>query len=436
MKEKDVEILIIVTFIVFFFPQFQSQFGLFFEQALTILVCMLSIVILIINNKSIINVSAVNISVIYCFLLAISIMRSLDIFIASDLFELAKPLYFCSFFLLGYNVKWNNRKLKVYFSALMTLLLLAAIIGIGESISSTINEITKKIYKGDRQVLSHKAIFSFISPYTFGTVLLLPVFYYFTRITRTRNKNIIIDIAFFSLFFSCFILTQSRTIFISFIGTVFIMFIVALYNKWYPFRKNFIIIISLTILTTIILMQILIQVIEKRLSYLYIGLNVLFNSLKYIKELNIEQIILSNKTIAIRYEQFLFAVEQQGKIPLIGIGIGKAVLMPETFYTMYYYRVGIIGICIHFGFIIYSIYWSLYFAKKYSQLKIYNKNITAIYEIFLSIAIYFMSFFISYFSSAVNDQTRSGFIFYILFSILCYYKRNYRSAIIENCFEN
>jgi hypothetical protein len=162
---------------------------------------------------------------------------------------------------------------------------------------------------------------------------------------------------------------------------------------------------------------------ESNLMYLYGGLNVLFENME---GLDIERIVYSNSSTRNRYEQILFAVEHQDIIPLIGVGIGKALLMPETFYAMYYYRVGLIGIGIHFGIILYSIYWASYFAKRYSVL---NLNILENYilaTIFLSIALYFISFFFSYLSSAVNDQTRSGCIFYTLVAIVCYYKNHYK----------
>jgi hypothetical protein len=178
----------------------------------------------------------------------------------------------------------------------------------------------------------------------------------------------------------------------------------------------------------LVLLPFIITFIHDRLGYLYNGLDVFFRSLKGFTVSDIERVIMWNRTLAIRYEQLLFAVEHQDKIPLIGIGIGKAVLMPESFYAMYYYRTGLIGISIHIGLLLYSIYWSLFFAKKYAWIKTGESKM--LFNVFMAIAIYFISFFLNYFSSAINDQTRTGFIFYTLIAILVYYKNHYRWFVI------
>jgi hypothetical protein len=310
----------------------------------------------------------------------------------------------------------------------MVLLILAALIGVGESLNSSINTITTILYKGTRGVLSYKAIFSFISPYVFGSILLLPIFYYFIKTFKSKNNFFLIDLSRFLLLLTCFILTQSRTVLIGFVLTLFILFLLIICNKWYPDRKKLIMNFSVIIIVIIVSIPFMVLFVQKNLSYLYIGLDVFFKSLKHLENFNIEDLILANPTLALRYKQLLFAVANQDKIPLIGIGIGKAVLMPESFYAMYYYRTGLIGTGIHFGIVFYVIYWSFYFARKYAKLNLNIDNNFLLTAIFLAITIYFISFFFSYISSAINDQTRSGYIFYTLVAIVCYYKNHYRTT--------
>jgi hypothetical protein len=427
-SDGDVKLFIVFTFVTLFFPQFQVYVGLLFEQLLSFGLCFFSFILLLMNKGNRIRIKAVFITLIYLLILFISVLRSLDILIINDLFELAKPIYFFSFFCLAYSIKWNNQKLLKYFSWLMFFLFIGALIGIGESVNSTINALTMTIYKDSRGVLSYKAVFSFITPYTFATVLLLPIMFYFIKILWPKDKYFLLNLVQLLLFLACFILTQSRTLLIGFVFMLLVFFVLVLCNKWYPYRRKLLAYFLMLFFLIRISIPFIVSFAESNLRYLYGGLNVLF---KNMEGLDIERIVYSNPSTRNRYEQILFAVEHQDIIPLVGVGIGKAVLMPETFYAMYYYRVGLIGICIHFGIILYSIYWALYFAKRYSalNLKIVDNYILA--AIFLSIAVYFISFFLNYLSSAVNDQTRSGCIFYTLIAIVCYYKNHYKAASFE-----
>jgi hypothetical protein len=356
-------------------------------------------------------------------LLVISVLRSFDILIINDLFELGKPVYFFLFFTLAYSIHWTNSKVIKYFSALMFMLLIGALIGIGEGTTNIVEELTSIIYKEKRAGWIHKAIFSFISPYTFATVLLLPIFYNFIKMIQPKNKSFITDMLKLFIFLLCFILTQSRTIFISFVLTLVILFLFILFNKWYPARNK--IIIFFIVLITIIIFSIPFMVLyaQKNLTYLYGGLNVV---IKNLNNFNLEKFIYSTKSISHRYEQIMFAIEYQDSIPLIGVGIGKALLMPESLYAMYYYRMGLIGICIHFGIIFYTVYWAFYFTKIYTKSRFVNDNYFSLAAIFFAVVIYFISFVFDYLSSAINDQTRSGFIFYVLIAIVCFYKKHNR----------
>jgi hypothetical protein len=169
--------------------------------------------------------------------------------------------------------------------------------------------------------------------------------------------------------------------------------------------------------------MVLISYAEENLRYLYSGLKIVFDQFE---NFSIERFVASNRSTAIRYEQILYAVEHQDVLPIIGVGIGKSVLYPETFYAMYYYRTGLLGIFMHFGIICYTIYCSLFFSKKCASCALRNKHYYNLMAFFFSIAIYFSSFIFAYLSTAINDSTRSGFIFYVLIAIVVYYKKNYK----------
>jgi hypothetical protein len=378
------------------------------------------------SNKKRFNIKAIYVSFVFMVLLIISILRSLDTLIINDLFELGKPIYFFSFFAMGYAIHWNYKKTIKYFSCLMLFLLFGALIGIGEGITNSIDALTSILYKEKREVWYHKAIFSFISPYVFATVLLLPIFYNIIRLMKPRNKLFIADMIKLSIFLYCLVLTQSRTIFISFVLSFAILFLLILLNKWYPERYKIILLFICMVVAIFILIQYIIAYAEKRLNYLYAGLNVV---IKQLNNFSLNDFVYSNPSTTHRFDQILFAIKHQDTIPLFGVGIGKAVLSPETFYAMYYYRTGLIGVCLHFGLIFYTIHWALYFTKKYAVFYLINDNYFSMMAIFFTITIYFISFFFDYLSSATNDQTRSGFIFYVLIAMVSYYKKHFKLKI-------
>ncbi|MDR2407967.1 MAG: hypothetical protein LBE13_07640 [Bacteroidales bacterium] len=421
-KSQDVNFLIFTTFITLFSPMFMVYFGLVVEQLLTFLLCFLAFLFLL-NNRKQFDIGPLYIAFVFMALLLVSILRSFDVLIINDIFELGKPIYFFSIFAMTSSIHWNNSKVLKYFSSLMFMLLLGALIGIGEGTVNTIDELTSIVYKGKREVLTHKAIFSFISPYVFATVLLLPIFYNIIRLMRIGNNTIISDMFKLFVFLLCFFLTQSRTIFISLILTLIIFFLFILFNKWYPERTKIIYIFMIIVVTIVISIPFIISYMEANLNYLYAGLNVV---VKQFDDFTVDRLIRSSRSTMLRFDQILFAIKRQDVIPLIGVGIGKSLFMPESLYAMYYYRVGLIGVFIHFGLIFYTIYWSLYFTKMYAKLNLICRKYFAIMSIFFAIAIYFMSFVFDYLSSAINDQTRSGFIFYVLIAIVHYYKNHYK----------
>jgi hypothetical protein len=162
------------------------------------------ILFLLPNKNRFIKRKALILSLIFMLLLIVSVIRSLNILIFNDIFELGKPIYFLLFFSVSYSVQWDNNKLIKYFSYLMSFLLAGAFVGIGESLNKNINKITALLYKGSRQVLENKAVFSFISPYIFATILLLPIFFYFIRFLGKKNHHFLIDLIRFLILLLCF----------------------------------------------------------------------------------------------------------------------------------------------------------------------------------------------------------------------------------------
>ncbi|MEI7230354.1 hypothetical protein [Pectobacterium carotovorum] len=406
----------IVTGIAIFFPQFQPLAGLALEWVLTIFLAFLSFFFLLIIKGNIkLPRAAIYIMLIMFLLLLISVFRSQNIIITNDLFELAKPFYFFIFFVFSYNINWDEGNIRKYFSFLMVFLFFAAVFGIVESLTPLFNELGNVIYKGDRGVLSYKAVFSFISPYTFGAVLILPFFYFLFSIF-TSNTFILKNILMMSVFLLCIILTQSRTIFIGLFFTLFISFFLLLFTTWVEFRKKFLFYFSILSLFFLLLMPFFLHYSKEYVPYLYSGIESVFEN---IIDFKFDYFINSSPSIYLRYEQLMLTIAEQDEIPLIGVAIGKANIMPESFYAMYFYRTGLLGVFLHLGVIFFAIKCAIDISKYHYQ---HARNDLGC--VFFALVVYFISLPFSYFSSAVNDQTRSGFLFYSLLGLVFYLKKN------------
>ncbi|GAB1620097.1 hypothetical protein AAOGI_01470 [Agarivorans albus] len=122
--------------------------------------------------------------------------------------------------------------------------------------------------------------------------------------------------------------------------------------------------------------------------------------------------IESNPSTGNRYEQLLFAWHSQDAIPIVGVGIGKSLFMPESFYALYLYRVGVLGIIIHFSILTMAIVVSYTNAKQ-----LYHIDRGDLASLFVGLHFYLLSLPFSYFSAAVNDQTRTGFVLYAMLAI-------------------
>ncbi|EPL4465685.1 hypothetical protein MC862_001795 [Proteus mirabilis] len=404
-KIFDVKLLISFLWFIIFFPQIQFKVGLLLEQFLSFISILLIILYLFLYKKNI-NLNHIIIIFIYFSLISISILRSsFDEIILNDYFELAKPLYLGLFFIFSYSIEWNEEKLIYFINNLLFCFLFGSILSIFESNTVIGNEVFHTLYKDHRYGVQYKAVLSFISPYVYASILLVPIF---ILLANLFYKLKTIYVFFFIIIFYSFLLTQSRTIFLSFIITFILFIFYVFFTKHYIARYKFLLITFLLSILLISIIPFIILLIKNNFSYLYSGLEVVFNNLL---NLDIDKFIYSSPSIYLRYEQFVYVLEHIDFLPIIGIGIGKSVLMPESFYALYLYRVGLIGIFIHFTIILYAFIKCKYLSEKY------NRN-QKIHCFFIGLQMYFLSLPFSYASSAINDQVRSGFIFYILLGII------------------
>lgn len=401
-NSSTMQLYIIFSIIVLYAPQFSQYFGLLFEQFLTLGITIM-IFFFILQKKNSIPACAVLCSFTFLAIFCIDLLRSVDFVVTNDFFELIKPFSFLLYFSLGYNAHFTSTEIKKYSSWFMLNFLVISLLSVGEASVVCINDIFTILYKSPRLALKMKAVFSFISPYCLATILVLPFVYFLLMFFASRKLKYIFAVL---LCGSALLLTQSKTVFLGVILTFFIMICIVLKSRWIIGRKR-ILFTSITFFIVIVMsLPLLLMFAKEKLAYLYEGLEIFF---KAFSNFDMLEVLNAQPNTRLRFEQFLFALEHQDFFPLIGVAIGKAVLMPESFYALYLYRTGLIGIFIHTFMVLFAVRRAALLSKHYAILN--NIQLSSFY---FSLVIFFISLVFSYFSSAVTDQTRIAFFFYFL----------------------
>ncbi len=396
---------LLYLFGVVYFPLFLDFSGLALEYILTsIIVILMSIEVITARN---VQLPSFFFAFVFLFLTEISLLRSVNLTITRDIVELIKPIMFFLVFSYGVSIIKDLDGLLDFSKKIILLFLTMVFFGLLESKVDFFNFISSIIYKSSREPVQFKAVLSFISPYTFASILIIPVFYYFSLLIFYKNKSI--NLVFFLISLLCLVLTQSKTILLSFIFTMLIFPPLLLSKHWLPGRlriASYYCIFSLIIIFSI---PLILMYAEENLRYLYYGFEVIYEQLY---TMDMKSIIYSTPSISNRYEQLMDVLLFQDVLPIIGKGIVKDIIYPESFYALYLLRYGVIGIILNFVLIYYFSQYAINIARYLCSV---DKKMMCF---FLALFAYSLSLPISYLSSAVNDQTRSGFLFYIILGCL------------------
>jgi hypothetical protein len=395
-----------LTCIAFTFPLFNQSLGLLVEQLFTMTLFGVSLFVI---AQSQMTVSRSNLSVfiivfVFLVLTLLSLLISGNDVITRDVIELAKPVYLGSFFLLSYLCKWRYNDFQRYIKFVLITFIFIGIWGILEANTSLVNSISGIIYKETRSSLQFKAIGAFIAPYVFGSLMLMPAWYFLLAVLFQPRK--VLNFLGFTICFLALVFTQSRTIILSFAATIIYFLIFAIVTKWLPKRRVVLLITYILIATFITTLVAFYDEIKLALGYMVRGLEVVVISLQ---NGGFDALIERQKSVGLRFAQLMFAVENQMLVPLIGVGIGKALFMPESFYALYLYRYGLTGIIIHVALVVFVWYRSIKLAKV-----LRSDSAKPEFAFLIATSIYMVSLPISYLSSSINDFTRTGFFFYVL----------------------
>lgn len=427
-KNGNMFIVKLFTLLILFTPQMQSYVGLALEQALTLGVTVMLFLYMVAQQKKT-KQQLFTIALIYLLFFVIDLLRSLKILIINDFFELIKPFSFSLYFMLGYSELSSIDDIFDFLEFFMKVLFIISVLGILESRVPAIDRVFLKLYKSNREVLYGKAVFSFISPYCFAALLIFPIFYsFFCFFALSKYKYLF----YFFVFVFTMLLTQSKTVLLGFVITFLIMVLIVLLNKWVLGRRQMIVIAFAIIAVVTITIPIIIKIAQEKFAYLYEGLSVFFKALK---KMNLLAVMNAQPTTRLRYEQLMFAIDYQDTIPLIGVAIGKGILMPESFYALYLFRTGLIGITIHVTFVFFAAKKAFYVSKYFVYSDIDFEKKGKLSSFYFSLFIFFISLFFSYFSGTVTDTTRIGFCFYLLIGSL-YSIKYTKDGKYENMYSN
>lgn len=311
-----------------------------------------------------------------------------------DYFELIKPFAFLIFFLFyrNSNIKTTEienmtfKALKIVFSILIVYCILEFLF------PDPVRNFSYLIYKRESvPILNNKAIGSFEQTYQFAFILLLPISYVYIRFLKQPS---LLRFLIFAAFFFVLLLTQSRSMYFTFAVCLLVCLLLPfLYSSVQSTLRILLLIIAVVSLATIIFISY-----EKELrdtfAYAFSGIESMASG--------------SNNSVNTRAAQLDWALENN-HFTIIGAGIGKEEMMLESFYSLYYYRYGILGIGL---FLFLSLYTSL---LSYRIAKNENDNNALLYY---TLFVFYLITPMAIMSSCHQDTPKISLVFYGLIGLV------------------
>lgn len=339
-----------------------------------------------------------------CFLyfyLSVSFSISCDLIkgelIYSDVLELLKPIMFYMLFSFTAYSKFDTSQIEFnIIKAIKYVFFILVIYSILEFLFiDYVLPFSFLLYKRESVgVLRNKAIGSFSQTYQYAFILLIPTVWSFIKLLlRTNFKSVII---FFSLLF-CLLLTQSRSMYltVAFSITICLTLPIVYSTKARMIRVLFLIGILFLFLGSIFITY------RKELEGIFAYA---FQGFASMAEGN-------NNSVNTREMQIQWAWEHNPFI-VIGAGIGKGQIMLESFYGLYYYRFGLIGICIYMLIIMYSAYKAFRIARFMSSSDL---DLSCFYY---GLYVFFVITPMGILSSCHQDTPKISLIFYGLIGLV------------------
>jgi hypothetical protein len=273
----------------------------------------------------------------YYLLLSFALLIDLDRVIARDALELYKPLVAAGSFLFAFGVCYRrSQAVHATWSGLTLLLIFVCALGMIEVVMPGGIDGIVDVYKRDNAVLFRRPITFFHTTYFAASVYLLLGSLFTARAIMSRRlfPNVLMAGAAFVLV----ILTQSRAavlaLMIVLIWTGILLCAISISDNWATLRRF----VAVAVITAALATYGALYAIEN-LPYLTTGLQ------RYV--LNWDQNLTGGGSLAARAGQIAWALEHN-QVILLGAGIGKGYNpLLESWYALYYYRYGLVGIFLY-----------------------------------------------------------------------------------------
>ncbi len=403
VKSKSAVFYVVVISLLF--PTFPSVLpgysGFYFALAMSLLLIVLHKYIWNVQYKSN-GTSAYSVIYFALFLIVLIVSLIRDVIgshaLFSDLFELSRPIYIAAFYyffrlssLSAIDIAESYRRSVLFCSIFFAFFAIFEVFGGGAG-----KYVSFLLYKREyKEIISDKAVGSFGITYHFAYFMLISTFYYLLSYLREGRVG---HFAFFLLCLLSILLAQSRTLYLTVILGFFSLFFCgfiyrdASWRRWYAFNVLFAVFATLVILLYW-------EEVTTTFSYAYIGLSAL---LKNGVDLSGE----GGGSANLRFNQFIWVIENGDSIPLIGSGIDADGVLLESLYSLYLYRYGLIFLILFFILVCKLIITS-YRLGGYYRLK--NNNLSTL---FYSLFLFYLLTPVALLSSASHDVPRLALIFY------------------------
>lgn len=275
----------------------------------------------------------------YFFLVAFALLVDMDRVIVRDALELYKPLVAFSAFLFGVGVSYRSPEaIPAVWRGLAALLIMSLILGALELVNPSWGNPIIGIYKRASAILVRRPISFFNTTYFAASVYLFLGSLFTARAIVSRRLFPDLLLAFGA--FVLVILTQSRAAFVALVlvvgWAVLLLSVVSVSDTWATLRRLCAVVVVSGALATYGTFYAL-----ENLPYLTTGVE------RYI--LNWDENLVGGGSLAVRAGQVVWAFENNPLI-IVGAGIGKAYNpLLESWYALYYYRYGLVGILFYVG---------------------------------------------------------------------------------------
>ncbi|WP_375321593.1 hypothetical protein [Aliivibrio logei] len=384
-------------------------FGLFFPLFPTILpgTSGLQLIFLALSCMTLalfFNIKKVNKNVAFTFFLlsllmliitSISIFFDLvsGVFISSDLFELPRLTFISLTFFVFFAFDTNDKVIFRIVRFFKWTFLIFVLYSFFEVFVSLFKSIAFFLYKREgKEIIGNKAVGSFGITYHFAYFLLIPVFWSFFNFLRERK---LINVIVFLICLVALLLTQSRTLFITALIGFFIIPIIPFKYKSSILKGYFVLLVSVVPILFFVFFLYW-EAIITAFSYIYSGLSGLIEN-------GVDMSGNGQGSANVRFAQLLWVYNNQFDFPLIGAGIGKGEVVLESVYALYYYRYGLIGICVFAYLITLSVSTTKY---------LMNNDFEILAPFYFSFMMFYLLSPIALLSSASQDSTRLMLVFY------------------------